>query len=136
MWSRCCGCLVRGARSRRSIRFRSTNCARRGFDWTSALLYHLWEVRPLDLYCRTQRIKSAHFWVSPAAEPHGSIGTLDVEFFGDPSINLSLYVMKTSMFRFVSHPLTICIFLKKIERRSLKTTSPCENFALNLTGPY
>ncbi len=37
-----------------------------------------------------QRTKSAHFWTSPAPPPHGWIGTVDVEFFGEPSISLSL----------------------------------------------
>jgi hypothetical protein len=39
---------------------------------------------------RFQRTKSAHFGGSPAAAPHGSIGTVEVEFFGEPSISLSL----------------------------------------------
>ncbi len=38
---------------------------------------------------KRQRTKSAHFCTSPPP-PHGAIGTDDVEFFGDPSINLSL----------------------------------------------
>ena len=40
------------------------------------------------------------------------------------------------MLRLTSQPRTICIFLKKSERRSLNTTSPCANLLLNLTGPY
>ena len=32
--------------------------------------------------------KSAHFWMLSLA-PHGMIGTVDVEFFGEPSISLS-----------------------------------------------
>ena len=37
-----------------------------------------------------QRIKSAHFWTSFVPGPQGSMGTLDVEFFGEPSTSLSL----------------------------------------------
>jgi hypothetical protein len=37
-----------------------------------------------------QRMKSAHFWTSFVPGPQGSIGTLDVEFFGEPSTSLSL----------------------------------------------
>ncbi len=37
-----------------------------------------------------QRRKSAHFWTSLAPGPQGSIGTLEVEFFGEPSTSLSL----------------------------------------------
>jgi hypothetical protein len=33
--------------------------------------------------------KSAHFWTFASAGPHGMIGTVEVEFFGDPSISLS-----------------------------------------------
>jgi Pyruvate/2-oxoacid:ferredoxin oxidoreductase delta subunit len=36
-----------------------------------------------------QRTKSAHFATSVVA-PQGAIGTVDVEFFGEPSISLSL----------------------------------------------
>lgn len=37
-----------------------------------------------------QRRKSAHFGMSFAPTPQGSIGTLEVEFFGEPSMSLSL----------------------------------------------
>jgi hypothetical protein len=37
-----------------------------------------------------QRTKSAHFWTSFVPAPQGSIGTVDVEFFGEPSTSLSL----------------------------------------------
>jgi hypothetical protein len=39
---------------------------------------------------RYQRIKSAHFCRSVVPGPQGSIGTLDVEFLGEPSTSLSL----------------------------------------------
>ncbi len=39
---------------------------------------------------RVQRTKSAHFAGSPPAAPQGSIGTVEVEFFGEPSISLSV----------------------------------------------
>jgi hypothetical protein len=39
---------------------------------------------------RHQCTKSAHFWTSVVPAPQGSIGTLDVEFFGEPSTSLSL----------------------------------------------
>lgn len=32
---------------------------------------------------------SPHFCTFTSAVPHGMIGTLDVEFFGEPSISLS-----------------------------------------------
>ncbi|GEM_PF-4233719 len=32
---------------------------------------------------------SPHFWTLASAAPHGMIGTVEVEFFGEPSINLS-----------------------------------------------
>jgi len=34
-------------------------------------------------------MKSPHFCIAPSAAPQGMIGTLDVEFFGEPSISLS-----------------------------------------------
>jgi hypothetical protein len=34
-------------------------------------------------------MKSPHFWTAVSAAPQGMIGTEEVEFFGDPSINLS-----------------------------------------------
>jgi hypothetical protein len=34
-------------------------------------------------------MNSLHFWIALSADPHGMIGTEDVEFFGDPSISLS-----------------------------------------------
>jgi hypothetical protein len=34
-------------------------------------------------------MKSLHFWISLSAAPHGMIGTVEVEFFGEPSISLS-----------------------------------------------
>jgi len=37
-----------------------------------------------------QRRKSAHLGMSFAPTPQGSMGTLEVEFFGEPSISLSL----------------------------------------------
>jgi hypothetical protein len=37
--------------------------------------------------------------------------------------------------RLVSHPRTICIFLKNSERRARNTSSPCANFFLNRIGP-
>ena len=37
-----------------------------------------------------QRRKSEHFWMSLPAAPQGPIGTLDVEFLGEPSTSLSL----------------------------------------------
>ena len=39
---------------------------------------------------RSQRRKSEHFSTSFAPGPQGSTGTLDVEFFGEPSTSLSL----------------------------------------------
>jgi len=38
-------------------------------------------------------IKSPHFWTVVSVGPHGMTGTDDVEFFGEPSINLSEYTM-------------------------------------------
>jgi hypothetical protein len=34
-------------------------------------------------------MKSPHFWTALSAAPHGMIGTVEVEFFGDPSTSLS-----------------------------------------------
>jgi len=37
--------------------------------------------------------KSPHFWTVASDAPHGMIGTVEVEFFGEPSISLSEYTM-------------------------------------------
>ena len=37
--------------------------------------------------------KSPHFWTAASDAPQGMIGTVEVEFFGEPSISLSEYTM-------------------------------------------